>query len=330
MKKKLISVLLTLSLAITSVIAPMQSNKTVEAAKKKSIKSMDVKWDLKNGKSVYIYENLAGNYDIKKEVKLINYRTSDAKKKGYTKVKFRIKVCPPKNISKRVITNIVKTKFAQKKKTASYSGSLWVLKDITTGRDVAKLDISSSVLNCTSSSYIGRDYDVKMDVTSENKVAKTFYGLNNESVTYSATIIDYSIVFPSDYTGLCFGIMGNGSYRFNYNAKKNRNKEFWQTPVYRNKKHRKQIHFMKIKPSPTSKPTATPKVTATPKPTATSKPTATPKVTATPKLTATPKVTATPKITTTPTVSPSLTPSESPTATPTETPLGSPNVTEEP
>jgi len=226
MKKRLLSLLVVMVIVTLVIISPLNRSMTVQAGTP-FMKTLDVKWDLKEGGWVTIRTNYAGNIWIDSRVKVKNFTIKDANKEGYKKLSCTIFFEGPKPTSEQ-FKKMIHSKFTDKHNGEMYGYAYAVfLYDYKTGDDLREDD---------------NDYDVNIKDKWIN--GKTVTRIKDSHGCYCDVCSQkykFTITYPEDYTGLCIGIAGNGSYKYPSVT----DKALWKSPVY--KKDKENIHFMRVK-----------------------------------------------------------------------------------
>lgn len=219
MKKKLLSLLMIMAIVAGVVFQPVYGSMTVEA-KTPFMKTLGLKWDLKEGKWVKIRINFAGNVWQEAKATIKDVKLKDAKKKGYKKLSYTIVV----KREKLTPSQVHKIGSAPVNKI-TYEFAL----------DTPLYDIDGYEIDADNDSDIKRK-----DKDTWSKLSK-YKDSDGCWVKISDTFkAKRTVVYPAkDYKKICIGICGNGSYKAADN-----DDNFWEMPVY--KKDKKNIHFMLV------------------------------------------------------------------------------------
>lgn len=273
MKKRLTGLLLTAVMLLLCVFAPLKQDKITEA-KTAVMKSLGVKWDLKENKWVKIRSNFAGNVWVDREATIKDLKIKDAKKEGYKKLTCTVFVKKEKP-SQSQISQVAKSKFFKKNERVCndnnhkiYSGG--TTSSIHFGSNVEAN--SASVWVCdynTGAALDGDDNEFDVDCTCKLSYGSSKYNsIIKNGIGYEWEAFDvkykFTVIYPEDYKGLCIGVSGNGSYKKDVFAGKSlwrdddddkwddggfyisdSGKVLSKSPVY--KKDKDNIHFIRIK-----------------------------------------------------------------------------------
>lgn len=222
MKKKLLSLLMIMAIIAGVVFQPVYGSMTAEA-KTPFMKTLGLKWDLKEGKWVKIRSNFAGNVWLEHKATIKDVKLKNAKKEGYKKLSYTI-VIKEGMLTPDQVHKVALAYYNNDEKFYEYEYSV----------------------NC----YDIDGFNMHPDYDSDIKVNyKWTYSKKKNKVedsdghiwTTSATCkVKCTVVYPEkDYKKICIGISGNGSYKA-----PNSNDNLWERPVY--KKDKKNIHFMLV------------------------------------------------------------------------------------
>lgn len=218
MKKKLLSLLMIMAIMAGVVFSPLCVNMTAQA-KTPFMKTLGLKWDLKEGKWVKIRINCAGNVWQEAKATIKDVKLKDAKKEGYKKLSYTI------------VIKCEKFTQSQVHKIANSSYKYLYENNVTAWR----YDIDGFCMDSGSDdSDIKAKYKFKESKKYKCKDSDGCWVKMSDTIKYKG-----SVVYPEkDYKKICIGISGNGSY------KDPADDDLWESSVY--KKDKKNIHFMLV------------------------------------------------------------------------------------
>lgn len=222
MKRKLLSLLMVMAIVAGVVFQPVYGSMTAEA-KTPFMKTLGVKWDLKEGKWVTIRANLVGNVWLENKATIKNVKLEDAKKKGYKKLSYTLIVKPEASTPKQVhkmVTNL-----------DNNDGKLLGYEYTDYCYDIDGFSMSEDNDNDIKTSGKWKYYN-KYKIKDSDGCWITQHEIAKCKCT---------VVYPAkDYKKICIGIAGNGSYKHPSGT----GLDVWERPVY--KKDKKNIHFMLV------------------------------------------------------------------------------------
>lgn len=200
-KRESKQILKTVCATVLSLAIALVETASVQAAPAAHMKKLNVKWDLKPGKTVTFKTKWAGVGMKKSKAIIKNYKVSDAKE-GYKKLKFTI-------IFKRTYTPSKKEvhKIFQAKKNNLLTGDMYLaVVDYRTGKDLeAKNDVNVDVTYGDWKSSNEKHYDDEDGCGIwEYKTAKS-----NVTITY-----------PDTYKNLCIAVGGRTAIKYTAQDKK--------------------------------------------------------------------------------------------------------------
>lgn len=235
--KRIIGVLLVVALLV-GVLS--MSGQTVQAATP-HMEKLNLKWDLKNGKSVECKTVFAGGVKGKLSLKISGLKVTKANKKGYKKCTFTYTEKFKSKLTGLQVRKIVKSQYNKKLSDAG-GGCFYAIVDYDTGASfeynygsigdrplIDSLDVS--VTTSKEKETKGKKY--------RDKKTKQWVCRNN----YACKV---SVVYPENYTGLCIGVGGD-----NIVSETDADSQFWnamkpfgKTSYY--KKGKKNSHWMRV------------------------------------------------------------------------------------
>lgn len=222
-KVTLFTTMLALAFAILAL-----NPQTTSAASKPVMKKVNVKWDLKNNKTVTYKTKYSGIGMIKQKAKISNLKIKNSKtKEGFKECTFTVKFTRKWKMSDSQIHKI-----ADSGVVAGDVGCYFI--DYNSGK------------NLTTSNK----YDVTVEVVKDWTYSKTtkYSDPHGCWVTLSNPSIKFKVTYPKDYKGLCIGLGGMTKLK----ATKNDTK-FWYgkntfaKTSYYSKKDKSIAHFMRVK-----------------------------------------------------------------------------------
>lgn len=235
--KRVIGVLLVVVLLVGVLPTPCQ---TVQAATP-YMKKLDVKWDLKNGKSVVCKTVFAGGVKGEISLKISGLKVTKANKKGYKKCTFTYTSKYKTKLTALQVRKILKSKYF--KKYSNVSGSaFYAIVDYDTG---ASLEYNYGSLH---ERPLIDNLDVTVLESKEKTTNKKKYRDKKTKgwVSLGTYTCKVSVVYPENYTGLCIGIGG-----YNIVSETYADSEFWdamkpfgKTSYY--KKGKKNSHWLRV------------------------------------------------------------------------------------
>ncbi len=221
-EEKLLSLLMIMAIIAGVVFQPVYGSMTAEA-KTPFMKTLGLKWDLKEGKWVTIRTNYVGNIWLESKATIKNVKLKNAKKKGYKKLSYTINIKYGKPTSDQI-----------HKTCAAYTNN---------GGEDCDYEFSAFC-------YDIDGFDMIEDSDSDIKASgKWTFGKKHKYKDFDGCSwklpetakCKFTIVYPAkDYKKICIGIAGNGSYKHPSGTGFN----VWERPVY--KKDKKNIHFMLV------------------------------------------------------------------------------------
>ncbi len=195
--KKIITTLLTMTLLITSVIAPSRPQ-YMEASSNNYMKSLNLKWDLKKNKNVTLTANYPGIGHKKFNVKMTTYKIENAADDKYNKLTVGYTVTRKWTPTKKQVDKILKTCYVKLQKDYAY---------VPFVNGYAVVDYNTGV------SLEGKnDFDVTVK-TLKNKSSgtKKFKCKNGWIKLAKTATVKFQVTYPKDYTGLSIGLLGRNA-----------------------------------------------------------------------------------------------------------------------
>lgn len=220
--KRVKAVVLVCALFMGLLYAPGQMN-SVEAASKAYMKKLQVKWDVKNNKSVTTTTFYSGGVGKKNvTAKISKLKVTKANKEGYKKLTCTLTVNFPKLTASEV------HKIAAK--------------------GVVGADFYYAIVDYDTGYSLETKNKFGVTVKAKNKPkAKTYRDKHGCWVTMNDATIKLTITYPEDYKGVCIGFGGYSTLN-----EKKADQKFWKgkkpygTTTYYTK-NKKNNHFMRVK-----------------------------------------------------------------------------------
>ncbi len=219
------AIVLALALLLTSFASVMPVN----AASTADMKKANVKWDLRNNKTIKFKTKWRVLGVKQHTVKMTNFKVKDAKKKGYKQCTFTLtynrKINPSKKQAKKMYNSL--------EEYGAFGGDFYfAVVDYQTGQNLEN------------------DNDMGVTVTSnswKHTDKKRIYYAKKDYIWYAKkSTVKVKIVYPADYKGLAIGVGGHPNFKscdgFWYLGK-----SFSKSTGLYSKKDKKYAHFMRVK-----------------------------------------------------------------------------------
>lgn len=204
----------------------------VNAASKADLKKANVKWDLKNNKTLK-YKSAWTAIGVKKHtVKMTKFKVKDAETEGYKQCSFTLTFNRKINPNK----SQVKKMGAKMDRIGTFGGNMYfTVADYTTGKSLEAED---------------NDKDVKVTSSWKYTKWKKFKGKGGSWISYARkTTVKVTITYPEDYKDLAIGV---GGYPTVFSTDIldpywSGEKSFSSTKKMYSKKDKSFAHFMRVK-----------------------------------------------------------------------------------
>lgn len=226
--KKIAVFLLILVIAGNSAFMSVQ----VHAAQKAHMKSVNVKWDLKQNKTITYKTRFSGLGMLKQTAKITNYKIKNSKFKGYKELTFTVKFLRISKISGQQIHKCVNSKEFKKYHTIG-NDACYAIVDYNTGKSLSAYNNGMDV-------YVESEKWV-------NSHKKYHYDSHGCWISSCDSTRKIKITYPKNYKGLCIGICGNTVLKDSKN-----DNTFWNgktafgNTTYYDKKDKSVAHFMRV------------------------------------------------------------------------------------
>ena len=194
------------------------------------MKTVNVKWDLKNNKTV-TYKSIYAGIGLKKQkAKISNLKIKNSKTKaGYKECTFTIKFTRKWNMKDNEIHKIVSSA-----KDTMGGVCVFNIVDYNTGKTL----------------LVDNKHDVTVEFVNGWTPSKTTTYTDSDGcwVKLHNTSVKLKITYPKDYKGLCIGVGGFTKLKATKNDEKFNNGliSFAKTSYY-SKKDKSVAHFMRVK-----------------------------------------------------------------------------------
>lgn len=220
--KRVKAVVLVCALFMGLLYAPGQMN-SVEAASKAYMKKLQVKWDVKNNKSITTQTIYGGIVKKNLTAKISKLKVTKAKKEGYKKLTCTFTVKYPKLAASEVHKIAAKGVFG--------AGYYYAIVDYDTGYSLETKN----------------QFGVTVKAKDKLDKKKTYRDKDGCWVYSHDVTTKLTITYPEDYKGLCIGFGGYSTLN-----EKKADQKFWKgkkpfgtTSYYT--KNKKNNHFMRVK-----------------------------------------------------------------------------------
>lgn len=226
MWKKLTAVGLAVVIAVGTMFLPVQ----VEAASKPYMKTANVKWDLKNNKTI-TYKTKYAEIGMKSQkAKITGYKIKNSKKKGYKELTFTVKYTCQWNMKPSEVHKMAQVEGAE---GALGGGNYYAVVDYNTGKDLE----------------VKNKQKVTVEQIGDWKYSTPKYYYDNDGcwVRLSNVSVKVKVTYPKTYKGLCIGVGGRTTVKNTKN-----NTKFWEGKVafkkttYYSTKDKSVAHFMRV------------------------------------------------------------------------------------
>jgi hypothetical protein len=196
--RTLVSILLTATFIIGAMATPIANTKKAQAAGSEYMKTLNLNWDLKKGKSVTLTTKYPGIGKQKYSVKLTSYKIEDADKEGYKKLTFSYVSTRKWTPSKKQVTKVFDTCYNK------WAYDWCYFPDASAAYSIADYQTGTSLEG-------KNDYGVTVKTLIDFKRTnvKKFKGEDGSWVKLAKKItVKVQVTYPADYTDLCIGVLG--------------------------------------------------------------------------------------------------------------------------
>lgn len=226
-----LAVIVSLILAISAFTVIAAVPDTSHAATKPYMKTLKLKWDLKNNKTLKSKQAVCGLNKKSCTIKMTNFKISKASQDGYKKATFKLSFTKKYSLTKTQVHKCVNNKTFKKYGEVG-GGQFFTIVDAKTGRSL-EVPNKAGVTVTSSWSFKG------------NKKVTDADGCWVRLPKYSTAKI--TITYPEDYKDLCIGV---GGYNLPYSTTAdqsywNGKKKFGKTSYYT--KGKTNSHWMLVK-----------------------------------------------------------------------------------
>lgn len=207
------------------------NTQTVSAASKPVMKNANVKWDLKNNKTVIYKTAYAGIGMKKQKAKITNMKIRDSKtKKGYKECTFKIKYT-----RKWKMTGSEVHKFVNSVQDAGGGLAGFKIVDYNSGKS----------LNVNGNKH---DVTVVLEKDWTDSTPTKYSDSDGCWVKNTNVSVGVKIIYPKNYKGLCIGVGGSTKLkRTNNDIKFSNGKVSFTKTSFCSKKDKTITHFMRVK-----------------------------------------------------------------------------------